>query len=115
MKNKPLFNLLTPFATNKLEGKTFRNLLALFVMVIGMNGVVGQVAQFNFPSTNSLVVSTKDANVTVSNLSLSAAGTIETNITTGSYFPNEPYIEESGGWTATSQDLAKSFTFTNKL
>ena len=111
MKNKLLFNLLTPFATSNTEGKTFRNLLALIRVMVGMNGVVGQVAQFNFPSTNSLVVSTKDANVTVSNLSLSA-GTIETNITTGSYFPNEPYIEESGGWTDTSQDLAKSFTFT---
>jgi hypothetical protein len=111
MKNKLLFNLLKPFATSNTQGKTFRNLLALVLVVIGMNGVVGQVAQFDFPSTNSLVVSTKDANVTVSNLSLSA-GTIETNITTGSYFPNEPYIEESGGWTATSQDLAKSFTFT---
>ena len=111
MKNKLLFNLLTPFATSNTEGKTFRNLLALIMVMVGMNGVVGQVAQFNFPSTNSLVVSTKDANVTVSNLSLSA-GTIETNITTGSYFPNEPYIEESGGWTDTSQDLAKSFTFT---
>jgi hypothetical protein len=111
MKNKLLFNLLTPFATSNTEGKTFRNLLALIMVMVGMNGVVGQVAQFNFPSTNSLVVSTKDANVTVSNLSLSA-GTIETNITTGTYFPNEPYIEESGGWTDTSQDLAKSFTFT---
>jgi len=69
------------------------------------------IAQFNFPGTSSLVVSSKDSNLTVSNVSLSA-GTIETNITTGTEFPNEPYIEESAGWTATSQASAKNFTFT---
>lgn len=71
----------------------------------------GQVAQFNFPATGSLVVSAKDANVTVSNFDLSS-GTIETNITTGTYFPNEPYIEETAGWTASSQASAKNFYFT---
>ena len=84
-------------------------LLPLFVFVFNVGW--GQVAQFNFPASNSLVVSTNDANVTVSNVSLSA-GTIETNITTGAYFPNEPYIEETGGWTATSQASAKNFLFT---
>jgi len=71
----------------------------------------GQIAQFNFPSTNSLVVSTKNANVSVSDISLSS-GTIETNCTTGDYFPNEPYIEETGGWTAAEQSSAKCFLFT---
>ena len=42
MKLKLLFNLITPFATSKLKGKTFRNLLALFMMVVGVNGVMGQ-------------------------------------------------------------------------
>jgi hypothetical protein len=71
----------------------------------------GQLAQFNFPATNSLVVSANDPNVTVGNIGLST-GTIETNITTGTYFPNEPYIEETGGWTSNNQSSAKSFQFT---
>jgi len=71
----------------------------------------GQIAQFNFPATSSLVVSVKDANVTVSNFSLSS-GTIETNITTGTYFPDEPYIEETSGWTSLVQSTAKNFTLT---
>ena len=42
---------------------------------------------------------------------MSNALTIETNITTGTYFPNEPYIEETGGWTAVTQETAKDFRF----
>ena len=42
MKNKLLFNLLTPFATSKPEGKTFRNLLALVMVVLGMGFSWGQ-------------------------------------------------------------------------
>ncbi|MBU1680074.1 MAG: lamin tail domain-containing protein [Bacteroidetes bacterium] len=81
------------------------------ILIFSVNLSWGQIAQFNFPATSSLVVSTKDANVTVSDMTLSA-GTIETNIVTGTYFSNEPYIEESSGWIATDQASAKSFTFT---
>ena len=91
--------------------KTINGLLVLFVLLLSTQVSWGQVAQFDFPASSSLVVSTKDANVTVSNMALSA-GTIGTNITTGTYFLNEPYIEGSGGWTATSQASAKNFTFT---
>jgi predicted RNA-binding protein with TRAM domain len=83
------------------------------VMMLGLyseNGW-GQLAQFSFPASNSLVVSSNAANITVGNISLSS-GTIETNITTGTYFPNEPYIEETGGWTSNTQSSAKSFDFT---
>jgi len=91
---------------------TFKKLLvALTVVLVGIFSANAQVAQFDFPATNSTVVSVKDPNVTVSNMTLSA-GTIETNITTGTYFPNEPYVEETGGWTATTQAAAKSFQFT---
>jgi hypothetical protein len=48
MKYTLSFNLLTPMASSKLEGKTFRNLLALFVMVVGMNEVMGQIAAVFF-------------------------------------------------------------------
>jgi hypothetical protein len=72
---------------------------------------LGQLAQFNFPATNSLVVSTKNANVSVTDISLSS-GTIETNKVTGTYFPNSPYIEGNAGWAQTTQADAKYFTFT---
>lgn len=94
--------------------KTLRVLFSRFSMfILILTSVLGwgQIAQFNFPATSSLVVSNKDTNVTVSSFALSA-GTIETNITTGTYFPNEPYIEESTGWTATTQTSAKNFNFT---
>lgn len=69
------------------------------------------VAQYDFPAASSLVVSAKDANVTVSNFTIST-GTITTNVTTGTYFPNEPYIESTGGWTSATQSGAKNFNFT---
>jgi hypothetical protein len=47
MKNKLLFNLLTPFAKSNTEGKTFRNLLALFMVVLGMSLSWGQILQWN--------------------------------------------------------------------
>jgi hypothetical protein len=69
------------------------------------------VAQYDFPAASSLVVSAKDANVTVSNFTIST-GTITTNVTSGTYFPNEPYIESTGGWTSATQSGAKNFNFT---
>jgi hypothetical protein len=88
----------------------FKKLLLVVLLFVNFCSF-GQIAQFDFPATGSLVVSAKDANVTVTNMALSA-GTIETNITTGTYFPNEPYIEETGGWTSLTQAGAKNFTFT---
>lgn len=91
---------------------TFKKLLvAVTVVLFGVFSANAQIAQFDFPATSSTVVSVKDPNVTVSNMTLSA-GTIETNITTGTYFPNEPYIEESANWTSATQAAAKSFQFT---
>lgn len=102
------------FTTTK--GRRFLNALligaSVAAFVSSANRAPGAtLAWFQFPSTDSLAVSIKDANVTVSNFALSS-GTIETNITTGDYFPNEPYIEETGGWTASNQDAAKYFKFT---
>lgn len=68
------------------------------------------IAAFRF-TDGSLSVSTKSTGISVSDMALSS-GSIETNITTGSYFPDEPYIEETGGWTASSQAAAKNFYFT---
>lgn len=88
----------------------FKKLLLVVLLFVNFCSF-GQIAQFDFPATGSLVVSAKDANVTVTNMALSA-GTIETNITTGTYFPNEPYIEETAGWNSATQAAAKNFTFT---
>ncbi|MFN8237263.1 MAG: autotransporter-associated beta strand repeat-containing protein [Chitinophagales bacterium] len=81
------------------------------VATLTVNVAATVIAEFDFTSSPYLQVTTKDGNVTVTDMALSA-GTIETNITTGAYFPNEPYIEETGGWTATSQTTAKNFNFT---
>lgn len=62
-----------------------KRILLLILLVFGIGNAFGQIAQFNFPASNSLVVSAKNTNVTVSNMALSA-GTIETNITIGSSF-----------------------------
>lgn len=69
------------------------------------------IAAFRFSADPHLKVSTKDANITVTDMSL-GTGTIETNVTTGTYFPNEPYVEETGGWAVDNQASAKSFRFT---
>jgi hypothetical protein len=53
MKNKLLFNLLTPFATSYTEGKTFRNLLALFMVLLGMGFSWGQYWNGTSTSSNS--------------------------------------------------------------
>jgi len=39
-------------------------------------------------------------------------GFVQTNVTTGTYFPDEPYIEENSAWWSGSQSNAKSFLFT---
>lgn len=70
-----------------------------------------QLAQFDFPATNSLMVSAKNANVSVSNMALSSAPGTPSSSASGTYFPNRPYIEASG-WAALSQATAKYFYFT---
>ncbi len=88
-----------------------KHLFTLILFIISTNLIFSQLATFEFPATSSLVVSSNDGNVTVSNMSLSS-GAIETNITSGTYFPNEPYIEESAGWNQSTQASAKYFQFT---
>jgi len=88
---------------------------SVFTLTISDNDVAPEVpegmAAFRFTAGPHLQVSTKDANITVSDVSLTAGG-IETNVTTGAYFPNEPYVEETAGWTADSQGSAKAYQFT---
>lgn len=69
------------------------------------------ILQFRFNTPPYLAVTTNDENIVVSDMALSA-GTIEQNITTLTVFPDEPYVEETGGWTASSQAAAKHYLFT---
>jgi len=85
---------------------------AIFTLTIVDNDAEPEgIAAFRFTANPHLEVTTKDANIAVSNMSLSA-GTIDVNITTGTDFPNEPYVQESGGWTVDNQAAAKHFKFT---
>jgi hypothetical protein len=83
-----------------------------FTLTIGDNDQPAEgIAAFRFNVTPYLEVSTRDANITVSNMSLSSGGTIEVNQQTGTDFPFEPFIQETGGWTANNQAAAKAFQF----
>jgi len=70
-----------------------------------------EILAFRFTAGPHLNVSTSAVNITVSPMGISA-GTILTNVTTGTYFPNEPYIESTGGWASNSAETAKHFLFT---
>ena len=69
------------------------------------------IVDFRFNAAPHLQVTVKDSNLSVSDMVLSS-GTIETNITTGAYFTDEPYIEETAGWGVDNQAGAKAFSFT---
>jgi hypothetical protein len=84
------------------------SLLAAFLAPLTANAAT--LAQFTFPAVGSLAPTTQAANITASNIGLSS-GTIGENVTTGTYFVNEPYIQGTG-WTATTQAGAKYFTVT---
>jgi len=85
---------------------------SVFTLTINDNDAVPEgISAFRFTATPHLQVTTKDANISVSDFALSS-GTIETDQTTGDYFTNEPYVSESGGWTTDNQEAAKNFQFT---
>ena len=69
------------------------------------------ILSFRFDTAPYLQVTTKDAGLAVSDMSLTA-GTIESGLTNSTVFVNRPYIEETGGWTADNQAAAKAFQFT---
>ncbi|MCF6130814.1 T9SS sorting signal type C domain-containing protein [Flavobacterium wongokense] len=69
------------------------------------------IAQFDFTTSPYINYTAKNANVGVTDFAISA-GTLSTLVTTGSEFPNEPYVAGSGGYTTTTQTGAKNFNFT---
>jgi len=82
-----------------------------FTLTIAANDAPPQgILSFRFTADPFLQVSTKDPNLTVSDMALSA-GAIATD-ETSSYFPNNPSIKASGGWAAPDQTTAKNFFFT---
>jgi len=83
-----------------------------FTLTIGDNDQPAEgIAAFRFAATPYVNVSTKDANISASDMTLTS-GSIEVNQQTGEYFTNEPYVAESGGWTSDNQAGAKAFKFT---
>lgn len=118
MKNKLLFNLLTPFATSYTDGKTFRNLLALVMVVMGMNGVMGQSASGTWALTSSATVS-ESGNVTGSSMAIgsgvgsvsfaSSNGASSNGWDNGTLNSNDYYeyaISPSSGNTLTVSDIS---------
>lgn len=83
---------------------------SVFTLTIAANDAPPQgILSFRFTADPFLQVTTKDSNLTVSDMALSA-GEIETD-KTYSYFTNSPCIEETGGWSEPDQATAKNFTF----
>jgi len=83
----------------------------LIIGIFSFSLTMGQLVQFNFNTSPYLNPSNTSLHISASDFALSS-GTIETNITTGTYFTDEPYIQESGGWTQTSAAAAKYFFIT---
>ena len=83
----------------------------LIIGIFSFSLTMGQLVQFNFNTSPYLNPSNTSLHISASDFALSS-GTIETNITTGTYFTDEPYIQESGGWTQTSAATAKFFFVT---
>ena len=69
------------------------------------------IAQFDFTTSPYVPVTVKNANVGVTDFAVSS-GTLTTLDTSGSEFPNEPFVSGSTGWTSTTQAGAKNFNFT---
>ena len=86
-------------------------IFSLIITMLTAGFASSQIITFNFNADPYLQVSNNNANITVSDIALSA-GTISTNVATGSYFLDEPYIEEGGGWDELTQTDAKYFYIT---
>jgi hypothetical protein len=89
-----------------------KKLFILFFVVASTSSMFAQIATFGFTATPFTSATTTDPNLTATAVTLSPSGTISTNVTSGAYFLNEPYIGGTSGWTSTSQSGAKAFCFT---
>jgi hypothetical protein len=94
------FNFLMPLASNKLEGKTFRNLLVLVVVIVFGGTMTGQVfsGTYSFASANGNVASLTYNGTAISNLTVGSL--VKTGVTTASSSGNS----RSTGWSTGSTD-----------
>jgi len=82
-----------------------------FTLTIHDDDTTGQLVVYRFNTIPYRQPTTVAEGITASTMGLTS-GTIEENITFGTYFPDEPYIEETGGWTSGTQSGAKAYVFT---
>ncbi len=82
-----------------------RLLILLWFVVFSLSLTPGQLVQFNF--NNSADPSYKDNSISIADVDLSSGSFSFSSA--GSYFVNEPYIQESGGWSKASYNSGKSF------
>nr|MDA3890075.1 lamin tail domain-containing protein [Salinivirgaceae bacterium] len=80
----------------------------LLLSIFAVNLLKSQIVEFDFNTPPFISASNSDVNLTVTDMTLSS-GTISTDIITGTYFTDEPYIEEGGGWNALTVPDAKYF------
>jgi hypothetical protein len=85
--------------------------ILVLISLLYFNCLQSQIVSFNFNTNPFVNAAYSNSNLEVSDLFLST-GVIDTNKTTGDYFSDEPYIEETGGWTAISPLDAKYFYLT---
>jgi hypothetical protein len=86
---------------------TFLLILGLLTFKLSFS----QLVSYDFNTSPYIDASFISAHCSATSMALST-GTIETNITTGTYFLDEPYIEETGGWSSTSMSSAKNYYIT---
>jgi hypothetical protein len=82
--------------------------ILLLTVAVSFNLLKAQLATFTFNDAPYISAASSHANLSVGNIQLSA-GTINTNVSTGVCFTDEPYIEASGVWTETTELTAKHF------
>lgn len=105
--NFPKLVAFCDYYTTIMKKFTFLSIIGVFTF----NCSFSQLLSFNFNAEPYVIASFSDARLIPSSLQLST-GTIETNSSTGTYFTDEPYIEETGGWGSTSINQAKYFYLT---
>jgi hypothetical protein len=105
--NFPKLVAFCDYYTTIMKKFTFLSIIGVFTF----NCSFSQLLSFNFNAEPYLIASFSHTQLTVSHLQLSS-GTIETNISTGTWFTDEPYIEETGGWGSSSIAEAKFFYLT---
>lgn len=103
----------TATITASQAGNNNYNAAADAIQGVTVSAVPQVIAQFDFDSftaATAIKVTQKNTNVIVTDFAISS-GTLITGVTSGNEFPNEPYVEGTGGWTTATQAAAKNFNF----